>query len=1581
MSKSKKEHTFLKAVKNIMAGSSASKEASPFPNDFLANSAKTFSFLKQPCFIFGTDKKIIYANPAFIELCVCAQPPQELDEVFSKKDLKDFISKAEPALSFEQSISCPLNIMCAKKPCAAAADVCFLSSQGKTKYGVAILKEVSDKFFNLKNADIDIIKSRNYLQTLFSTLPLALYVRDKKGKVMMCNNAAKEILGLEETGRNLKAFDSAALKQDLEEDKEVLLSGFVRRSESFAFKDASGEVRSAHILKAPIKDESGESNTVLTLFEDITNRKKQEDDILRDRNLLQTILDHAPMAIYTRDEGGRINFWNKHATTVFEDTDDSFATDTTHLHLKEGEIGQYRAREKEILKEGKVVMFEEEPFTTKEGSEIMLNLIKVPLPPLGNNPAGVLTIAQDITEKYIQEQETFKTQNIIQTIFNNAPVAIYARDAQGELLFRNKKTLEIHGCADIEDVKESPEQQEFYKKREQSVIKSGKTLDLPEEEYFGPDGKRRIIHAVKVPVFDSDGKPMMVITIGEDVTETREKEKEILRSKNFLQEVIDNLPVALFAKKYTGEYILWNKKSEDLFEKPAEEVIGKTHHNDEINPEQEEFIRMQEQKVFDVGSEVDIPQELISTQKEGIKIMHTVKTPLFYEDGTPNCLLGISEDITAKSKMERQIYEAKTKYSILVENSREGILLIEQGKISFANKTVLAALGYNEGDLDGKTFSELAAREHVAAANDFYEKVLAGTAARDFAVIKLQNKNRDEVVEFEISAASAKYLGKKILIMFLRNITKEHRIETAVKTKDDKFRQAFENAKTPFVLLQNNGYVYEMNLAARDIFGLTKEDKPLYGSIYIKPGLPLSARKAMENLDSCVFDAKINFDKLKQTLPGIVKSGVLNLGVSMSPVNERQLANGRVAADYLMEITQKTTEEEVSSHTQNGVLGDDILAYQDAVLLCDRNGIVLKCNVQAEKLFDLNFTKIQGRMLTMFFSQSDTASIESDIKEVYGQNSIKSRFYNLKTAGGIIPVEASAALAKNNNFLISLRNNTARQQLIDTLRERSQYMQALYTVADIPILECEIKDGAFLKFENVNNPACLVTGYTRSELLGLSLADFLTGKNKKEAKKVQLYLAAKTEQLKRDKVIYFEANLQVCGKNILALVRISYFDVLGKQKALITVRDSTKEKVLANELEYKEKELAGIKDALPGLYLKVDKRGYIQEYKTTDMTYNISVFPTDFVNKNPYEYLSKETADSLLESLKEALKTDIPVHTSFSMQYGSEHRFYEASISRIKGEDNAVVLVKAVDRRKGITNKIHQLYAFSSNKENSFVDKMSEILEFGKQIFAADVGIICHFSGNNKDKVLINYATKNEHNIIKGIETPVDECFASVRAGNIFTCFDTSTLECKDCLHTQRNINSIISAPLYVDGDVEGAICFLTVGKNRISVTEEDKNFMGFMGGLMGLALELRQSKKAVDNSLSTVRKLVSSLDMPACITDRDLGIKNLNEVMCSILGVYDISEVEGKNIFTRFALDALKAEGDFRSAQRTSKGGSFDFSFDIVAADGRPVNLLWHIVEIRDGKSKVRGLLMVSESVKDMERLVNLMPRPFSHI
>lgn len=1432
-------------------------------------------------------------------------------------------------------------------------------------------KSIVSVFKNLVNTNAgkdqkDILASA--IKT-FETLGQPYFIFDKKGNIYYTNPALFNLLNLEDNPVNIFDLTDKKNAEDFLKKTEDVFETQTSLNNPIEFSFA----KEGFGMMAMVSYLSQEDDKDYAAAGLITN--SQDEKLLRSKNLLQSILDNAPMSIYTRNADGALTFYNKKTLEIFEEEDSNLVAGALHQNQTAENEAEYRQRESDIIKEGKVVRYPQEEYTTKEGSKIMLDLIKVPIPASTSNPACVLTIAQDITARYIQDSEILKTKNILQTIFNNAPVAIYARDEKGEMLFLNKKTWEIYGNEKEVKLNETPEQQEYYLKRELQVLKDKKILDLPEEEYTGSDGVKRLFHMIKVPVFDTDGKPMMVITISQDVTETKEKEKEVINTKNFLQEVLDNLPVAVYAKDSEGKYLIWNKKSEEVFGKKANEVIGQQYYNDQITPEQKEFILMQDHNVFDKKSEVDIPQELISTQNNGIKVMHTVKTPLFREDGTPNCLLGVSEDITSKTKMERDVYESRTKYSLLVENSREGILIFEKGKISFANKTILNALNTNLENIEGKTFKEIASKENADLAEEFYEKTINGTASAPFEVIKLRDFRNESVVEFEVSAADSKYLGKKILIMFLRNITEERNIKHTSSFTTDRLYQVFENSSIPQVVLQYNGYIYDMNRVARERFGFTLQEKPLYTSLYIKPSLPLKARKAMNALESANFEAELDLSK-QEALKSYDKKGKFKFNVHMLPINQKELESGKKVADFLLELDFKSSS--LFDENDVNVSMETPLSFQDALILATRQGLILKANNQALQLLNVSFKDIEGKNLADFVVPGEKLLVQADIAEVYSQNSIKNRNYNLKINDSVLPVEASAVLAKNNNFLLSLRNNTSRKQLMDNLEQRSSYIQAIHNVIGSALFECNIKDGKFSNFTTANEQACKLTGYSLQELMDKTPADLLMGEKKTE-EKVQQYLTEVFNSIKGGAPAKFTAKIKTKKGTAPVEMRVSYYELKSVQKALFLMRDNAKEKDLKTKLTDTQEELKGIRNILPGLYLKVDKKGVIKEYKA-DLSWTIAVFPTDFVGRNPKEFLGENNTKTYLELLEKAKQNNIPIQTNFSLEHTNGRRFYEAVISPVSEEDTFQILVSRVDHKRGLENRVRDLYAFSSGGESGFMENMEEILNFGKEIFKAQIGLICHFSGRAQENIVINYATPNSV-IHKNTKVSVDECLGPIREGFISAYEKLSEVKCdQECFHNKYEISSMIAAPLFINGKVEGAICFVSRNGALISIGQEERNLISFLGGLMGVALELRKANKAMDNTFAALRKLVAALDVPAFITDEYLAVKNINEIMCNICGLYRFEDIQDKNIFSKISLDISKTQKSFDSAMKSSKGDSFDIIFDTKLADNTSESLLWHVVELKDGSGEVKGFLFVGESVKDLPRFRNLIYGPQKH-
>jgi signal transduction histidine kinase len=99
-----------------------------------------------------------------------------------------------------------------------------------------------------------------------------------------------------------------------------------------------------------------------------------------------------------------------------------------------------------------------------------------------------------------------------------------------------------------------------------------------------------------------------------------------------------------------------------------------------------------DRKVLESGKLLDIPEEPLQTNK-GLLILHTKKIPLLDEDGKPQYLLGISEDITERKRAERELQEKNRLLEEAVSSEREAHAALKQAQGRLVQSEKLAALG------------------------------------------------------------------------------------------------------------------------------------------------------------------------------------------------------------------------------------------------------------------------------------------------------------------------------------------------------------------------------------------------------------------------------------------------------------------------------------------------------------------------------------------------------------------------------------------------------------------------------------------------------------------------------------------------------------------------------------------------------------------------------------------------------------------------------------------------------------------------------------------------------------------------
>ncbi len=139
----------------------------------------------------------------------------------------------------------------------------------------------------------------------------------------------------------------------------------------------------------------------------------------------------------------------------------------------------------------------------------------------------------------------------------------------------------------------------------------------------------------------------------------REKEIELQTNRRLLQTVINNALDAIFIKDINGKYILFNNAAEKAMGKTASELLGKD--DTFVHSEEEAKITMEADRRV-IESEMPITFEENFTLPDGSDItFHTIKCPMFDQNGKVSGLFGISRDITERKQMEKNLIEAKEK--------------------------------------------------------------------------------------------------------------------------------------------------------------------------------------------------------------------------------------------------------------------------------------------------------------------------------------------------------------------------------------------------------------------------------------------------------------------------------------------------------------------------------------------------------------------------------------------------------------------------------------------------------------------------------------------------------------------------------------------------------------------------------------------------------------------------------------------------------------------------------------------------------------------------------------------------------
>jgi PAS domain S-box-containing protein len=481
--------------------------------------------------------------------------------------------------------------------------------------------------------------------------------KDKKKFVAKANNAFKKVAGIKTDSSLLPINTAFKFLNNFNENviKQYFLS---TKTDKTQFIYRSGK------FKYKLQLKKIDSEILLFSLEDITTQHSVQAELNEQKRILSELQQIAKSGFWIEHYNFHNNFWSEQIYKILnikkEEIIPSFSNYLSFVSDKEKQKVKNSFQDSVKNKTGFEI---KHSLRLKNGTVKYVILKSYTNYDSSGNPIQSVGIIQDITASEIIKIELQNSESIFRSVFQYAPLAVILINKDRKPLLCNNHFCEITGYTTDEILKRGLKDFTHPDDIERNIKIYNRLLNN-EIDHFSI--KKRIIRKnssviwVNVTVSaikDKSGNVESAIAMVQDISKQVFAEEQKEEYRLFLETIMDNLPIALFAKTTPDfKYLYWNKTLEETTKIISDEAIGHTDFEIQKFKKSYEKFLAEDQKVLKTGKKIKVQHEFINPLGE-LKYFETIKVLHKPHTGNP-IILGISMDITHIKDVERKIEQS-----------------------------------------------------------------------------------------------------------------------------------------------------------------------------------------------------------------------------------------------------------------------------------------------------------------------------------------------------------------------------------------------------------------------------------------------------------------------------------------------------------------------------------------------------------------------------------------------------------------------------------------------------------------------------------------------------------------------------------------------------------------------------------------------------------------------------------------------------------------------------------------------------------------------------------------------------------
>lgn len=556
------------------------------------------------------------------------------------------------------------------------------------------------------------------------------------------------------------------------------------------------------------------------------NEKSEFETLSESEQRFRIVFEHSPlgMSITGIDGSLQVNqtfcdmlgyshqeLVNKNWREISHKDDEQFTSDIT-ADLLSGRMEKATFEKRYIHKSGEIIYAEVSTFLQRD---------------LELNPLYFITSVKNITRRKKAEQEQFRLLNII----DNSLDEIYVFDAE-TLKFKhlNKCALENLGYTSEEikfltpyDIK--PEYTEDSFRKTVGPLLSGQEKKLVFETYHRR--KNGTVYPVEVHLqLDRQGDQPLFLAIINDITKRAQSDKQLNDTLKKLQFHIENTPLADIEFNNIYQIVSWSSNAEKMFGWSAVEIIGKkigdikwVHEADATRVAElsAKMIQGKESSNLHVNRNYHKNGEVLTCE--------WYNSALYDAEGNMVSVFSLVHDITKKVEAEELILKNENKFRALIENSLDGITLVDaEGIEIYHSNSAQRILGYTPEESFGKSIFKLVHPEDRKNGAELLMKVLTEQHVCTIPPVRILHIDGNyRWIEGSATNLMEEPSVQAIVINF-RDITEKKKLEDELRLSEYQHCTLFEQASDGIFLTDPVGNYIDVNTAGCKMVGYSRDE-------------------------------------------------------------------------------------------------------------------------------------------------------------------------------------------------------------------------------------------------------------------------------------------------------------------------------------------------------------------------------------------------------------------------------------------------------------------------------------------------------------------------------------------------------------------------------------------------------------------------------------------------------------------------------------------------------------------------------------------------------------------------------------